>query len=469
MVAALVAVMILVTGIFSYVKRENDAPGIVSPQTSESTVEGGYAVSASPGDTGTADPDTVTVEVGEDLNGTVNPDEDESGVVIADSNDVITDDAGEGSEDINGIGDINETDTDGTGDVDVEVTTSEPTDVESLLASMTLHEKVCQMIISSTFTLTGERKLTTAGASVQNALAQYPVGGIIFDSSNFISTVQTMTMISTTQSYSDIPLIVTLDEEGGRVARLMSTLGTTRIGPMLQYKDLGQEAAIINASIIASDIRSYGFNLDLAPVADVWSNPQNTVIGDRAYSDDFSQAADLVSGAVLGFHSQGVACTLKHFPGHGDSSADSHYGAVYIYKSMDDIRREELLPFAAGINAGADCVMIGHLIISDLGDEPALFNRSLVTGVLRNELGFRGIIMTDSLQMKALTDYYGVSETAVRAVQAGCDILLMPSDLPTTVSALETAVANGTISEARIDESVRRILNLKYRYGILRF
>ena len=339
--------------------------------------------------------------------------------------------------------------------------------VDDYVASMTLHEKVCQMIIATPASLTGEFKPKSAGFLMQNALTAYPVGGLIFDTGNISDADQIKKYLSDAQSYSQIPLFLTLDEEGGRVSRLQSTVGTTPIGPMFYYHELGTDVAYMNASFIAYDIKSYGFNLDLAPVADVWSNPENTVIGDRAYSTDYREASELVSAAVNGFHSQGVPCCLKHFPGHGDSSEDSHYGAVYVYKSLADIKAEECIPFKTGIDAGADCVMMGHLIVSELGDDPALFSKTLIQDVLRDELGFDGVVMTDSLQMKAMTDHYGVSDIAVRSVNAGCDILLMPSDVPFTVKAIEDAVAAGAIAESRIDESVRRIILLKMKYGII--
>ena len=336
-------------------------------------------------------------------------------------------------------------------------------DIDTIIASMTLHEKICQMIIVTPSVLTGQAKVTSAD-SMYTVLQDYPVGGMIFDKSNIINSAQLSGMISGAQSCMTIPMIMTLDEEGGRVTRLMGTVGTTQIGPMYSYHELGPETAAFNAMTIGNDIRRFGFNMDLAPVADVWSNPANTVIGDRAYSTDFDEAATLVSAAVSGFHMSGVACCIKHFPGHGDTSADSHYGSVYVYKTLDEIRANEFKPFISGIGAGADAVMVGHLIVADQGNVPALFSYPLLTGVLRNELGFNGVIMSDSLQMKAMTDYYGAGDIPVMAVAAGCDVLLMPTDLEITVSSLENAVLSGVISEERINQSVRRILILKKKY-----
>lgn len=339
-----------------------------------------------------------------------------------------------------------------------------PDPAEELLAGMTLREKICQMFVVYPSAITGVSKVTSAGDTTKQALEDWPVGGLLYDRSNMVSQEQVRAMLVNTQSYSKIPLILTCDEEGGRVNRLMDTIGTTKIGPMLDYKDQGTEKAAENARTIASDLVSCGFNMDLAPVADVWSNPANKVIGDRAYSDSFQQAADLVTAAVEGFHQGGTACTLKHFPGHGDTSADSHYGSVYVHKSLEELRQAELLPFQAGIEAGADAVMMGHLILDQIDDQPALFSYKLVTELLREEMGFTGVVITDSLQMQAMTDHYSSGEIVVGAVKAGVDILLCPRSLEDGVHALTEAVENGEISKERIDESVLRILRLKQRF-----
>ena len=343
-----------------------------------------------------------------------------------------------------------------------------PDPAERLLAEMTLHEKVCQLFVVQPADLVpGFGRVTAAGEATRRALERYPVAGLLYDASNLETIDQTRTMLANVQSYSQIPLILTCDEEGGRVNRLMHTIGTTYVGPMLDYKDQGPDKAADNARTIAADLRGCGFNMDLAPVADVWSNRANTVIGDRAYSDDFDQAAQLVSAAVGGFHEGGVACTLKHFPGHGDTSADSHYGSVYVYKTLDELRGAELVPFRAGIEAGADAVMLGHLIMAGIDEQPALFSHAVVTGLLREELGFDGVVITDGLEMRAMTDHYGSGEIAVAAIQAGVDLLLCPQDLDEAVGALTQAVEDGTITQQRLDESVLRVLRLKLERGIL--
>lgn len=337
---------------------------------------------------------------------------------------------------------------------------------EEILSGMTLHEKVCQLFIVYPEAITGVSRVTAAGETTRKALEEYPVGGFLYDRKNMVSKEQLTDMLTTVQTYSEIPLILTCDEEGGRVNRLMSTVGTTWVGPMLDYKDQGTDVAFENARTIAADLVSCGFNTDLAPVADVWSNPENTVIGDRAYSDDFQQAAELVAAAVDGFHDGGVATAIKHFPGHGDTSADSHEGAVYVERTLEELRQEELVPFQAGIDAGTDMVMVGHLIVSDVDDQPAPFSYAIVTELLREEMGFDGVVITDGLQMKAMTDAYSSAEIALKAVKAGVDLLLCPEDLHSAVAALEGAVEDGTLPAERLDESVLRILTLKLERGL---
>ena len=344
---------------------------------------------------------------------------------------------------------------------------SEDALVDEMINQMDLHQKIYQMFIVFVDSLTGVTNTTVAGDITKNALKEYPVGGLLFQKENLTSEEQVINMIQGMQSYSNIPLFIASDEEGGRVARVMETLHPYSLDAMLTYKDMGKDKAYENATLIAESIKKYGFNTAFAPVADVWSNPENTVIGDRAYSDDFEQASELVSTAVQGFKDKGMICSLKHFPGHGDTKVDSHYGAAYVSKTLEQLRKEEFLPFKAGIDAGADMVMIGHLIVPDIDEVPATFSRKIVTDILKKELNFEGIVISDALNMQAISDYYDSSSAAVHAVKAGVDILLCPLDLDESVTALVNAVQSGEILEERIDESVRKILKLKLQKGII--
>lgn len=340
--------------------------------------------------------------------------------------------------------------------------------VDETLAGMTLHEKVCQMMFVTPEELTGEDGVTVAGDATRQALENYPVGGIVYFAKNLESQDQVKEMIDNSQKYSSIGLFVATDEEGGVVNRLMDTVGTTYIGSMYYYKDDGDETAYENAYTIANDMSALGFNLDFAPVADVWSNPDNTVIGERAYSDDYAQAAELVGNAVKGFNDGGVMCTLKHFPGHGDTAEDSHYSSAYVHRTKEEIMADEMQPFRSGIEAGAEFVMVGHLIVPDIDEVPATLSYKIATGILREELKFEGVAITDSFEMESIADNYSVDDAVVMSVKAGMDMILQPKDMASAVNSIEQAVADGELSEDRIDESVRRILTLKESRGLLK-
>lgn len=337
---------------------------------------------------------------------------------------------------------------------------------EELLSGMTLREKLCQLMIVRPETLTGESPVTAAGETTRLALESYPVGGLIYSVDNLVTQEQTREMITNTQSYSEIPLFISADEEGGNVGRLMYKLGTTWVNDMYSYKDMGEDTAYANAYTIGSDMVSCLFNTDFAPVADVWTNPENTVIGDRAYSDDFNQASELVAAAVRGFTDAGVVCCVKHFPGHGDTSTDTHEGAAVVDKSLDELRAGELLPFESGIEVGVDMVMVGHITVTAVDDEPATISKAVITDLLREELGWDGVVITDSLDMGALAGYDN-GEVCVKFLEAGGDILLGVPDIEAALTALETAVTDGRLTEQRIDESVQRVLELKIAHGII--
>ena len=349
---------------------------------------------------------------------------------------------------------------------------NEGDDISRLMADMSLHEKICQLFVVTPEGLTGYDLVTESGMATLDALKAYPVGGLIYFAQNLEDTEQTKTMLAATAdsntTVSDIPMFFAVDEEGGIVARCAEKLGTTEFKPMYNYREKGADTAYKNAYTIASDIAELGFNLDFAPVADTWSNPDNTVIGTRAYSDDFEQTAELVASAVKGFKDGGVVCSLKHFPGHGDTAEDSHDGMACSYKTIDELENAEYLAFESGIAAGADMVMIGHITMVNIDDQPASLSKTIITDELRGKLGFDGVVVTDALAMGALANYYSSDEIAVAVLKAGGDLLLMPEDLDSAVKGIEKAVKKGDITEKRIDESLERVLRLKKERGILK-
>lgn len=337
---------------------------------------------------------------------------------------------------------------------------------QTLLDGMTTQEKICQLLIVHPEALTGGSTVTGMTDELAAALRAYPVGGVLLSAGNMTSGEQLAALTAALSNGRKTAPLISVDEEGGRVARLMNTVGTTKLGSMYSYRAQGTQGAHDNAQTIARDIAAYGFNTDFAPVADVWTNKRSNAIGDRAYSDDYDEAAELVAAAVKGFHDGGVICCLKHFPGHGSTKTDSHDGAATVDKTLPQLRQEDLKPFVSGIAAGADMVMVGHLTVPTMDDAPASVSRKIVTNLLRYDLGFRGVIVTDGLQMQALAQYTD-GEKAVLALAAGNDMLLEISDVPGTVAAIEKALADGTLSRAALDESVLRILQLKLAHGIV--
>ncbi len=342
---------------------------------------------------------------------------------------------------------------------------------EELLADMTLWEQVCQLFIVTPELLTGVSVATQAGETTRQALEEYPVGGIVYFAANILSRDQISAMILNSQSYSKIALFIAVDEEGGTVARIgnNSEMGTTSFPSMKTIGDTGDtQNAYEVGYTIGSEISELGFNLDFAPVADVDSNPDNPVIGDRAFSSDASVASAMVAAAVQGFHDGGILCTLKHFPGHGDTSTDSHEGYTELTKTLTELSETEFVPFEGGISAGADFVMVGHISVPQVtgNDLPATLSATMIS-ILRDDLGFDGLIITDSMQMEAITDRYTSGEAAVMAIQAGVDMILMPENLEEAVRGVYEAVLSGEITQERLEESVLRILETKIRVGII--
>ena len=337
---------------------------------------------------------------------------------------------------------------------------------QTLLDGMTTREKICQLLIVHPEVLTDGGTVTAMTDELSAAMRDYPVGGFLLSAGNMTSGEQLAALTAALSSASATAPLVTVDEEGGRVARLMNTVGTTKLNSMYSYRSLGTQGAYDNAQTLAHDIAAYGFNTDFAPVADVWTNKRSSAIGDRAYSDNYDEAAALVAAAVKGFHDGGVICCLKHFPGHGSTAADSHKGAATVDKTLPQLRQEDLKPFVSGIAAGADMVMVGHLTVPTMDDVPASLSHKIVTNLLRYDLGFRGVIVTDGLQMQALAQYTD-GEKAVLALAAGNDMLLEISDVPGAVAAVEQGLADGTLTQAALDQSVLRVLQLKLAHGIV--
>lgn len=343
--------------------------------------------------------------------------------------------------------------------------------VEEMLAAMPLEDKVAQLFFVTPDALTGVSDVTRAGDTTQSAFDRRPVGGIVLFENNISgpdqlsSFTEGITQISMDRA-GVIPFIA-VDEEGGTVLRIAKNgnFGLNETGRMADVGATGNPAeANAVGSYIGSYLADYGINVDFAPTADVLTNPENTVVRDRAFGSDGDAVAGMVAECVRGLTGYGVSATLKHFPGHGSTTGDSHKGAAVSYRTMDELRETDLKPFAAGIEAGAEFVMAGHISFPNVDtgeDVPATISRYFLTDILRSEMGFEGIILTDALNMQAITDYYSSGDAAIKAINAGVDMILMPASFGDAYSAVQSAAQDGRITEERIDESVRRILRVK--------
>ena len=338
--------------------------------------------------------------------------------------------------------------------------------VESCVANMSLEDKVAGLFIVTPEQLTGVTKAVQAGSGTEEALKKYPVGGLVYFAQNIQSAEQLKEMLSKTAGYATYPLFLGVDEEGGSVARVADQLKLANVGPMADIGAGGDASAAYTAGqTIGTYLGEYGFNLDFAPIADVLTNPDNKVIGDRAFGSDPAVVSQMVASAVQGLQDTGISACIKHFPGHGNTSGDSHEGSVKTDRTLEEMQAAEFLPFQAGIDAGTAMVMVGHISAPGLTDgdaEPASMNEKIITDILRKQLGYNGIVITDAMNMSAISEYYAADEAAIKALKAGADMILMPEDFVKAYEGVVAAVKDGTIDENRINDSLKRVYRVKY-------
>ncbi|NUR84235.1 MAG: beta-hexosaminidase, partial [Nonomuraea sp.] len=347
----------------------------------------------------------------------------------------------------------------------------EADEVRRVLAKLSLEEKVGQLFMPVLYgttadSVSGENQARYGAQTPAKVIAKYHLGGVILFPENVRSVPQVVQLTNGVQrAAGDVPLIVATDQENGLVSRMSALM--TKFPGNADIKGTAEARAVAKAT--GEELRALGVNLDFAPVSDVNVNPNNPVIGRRAYGDDPQDVARMVAAAVKGFADSGVAATAKHFPGHGDTATDSHTGLPVIRHTKAQWERIDAPPFKAAIDAGVDAVMSAHIVFPKLdpSGDPATLSRPLLTGLLRGKLGFKGVISTDALNMAGVRKKYGDGEVAVRAVLAGADLLLMPNDLPKAYNAVIAAVKSGRISAKQLDDAVTRLLTLKKNRGFL--
>ena len=342
--------------------------------------------------------------------------------------------------------------------------------IDRVLDSMTLEEKVNQLFMITPEALTGVGTVIQAGDGTREALAEHPVGGLIYFAQNLKDPDQTRTMLENTQEYasarSGFPIFLSVDEEGGQVARVGSnpSFGVPEIGNMSEVGAGGDtQEAYETGSTIGAYLKDLGFNMDAAPDADVLTNPANEVVKYRSFGSDPELVSRMAAAELKGLNDQGIIGMYKHFPGHGGTTADSHEGYVYVEENLEELKSGALVPFQDGADNGLRVIMVSHIACPEVtgNNTPATLSRELVTDLLRKDMGFDGLVITDALNMGAITEQYSSGEAAVAALNAGVDMLLMPADFQAAYDGVMAALENGELTEKRIDDSVKRILEIK--------
>ena len=357
-------------------------------------------------------------------------------------------------------------------------TTEAPTEPDPLvlqLEAMTLEEKVGQLFMVTPGTLglpqikapmeaLSQEQLTQMENAIREIFAKYPVGGIVQFAADLYSPEQITAYNALLQRAAEIPLFLGIDEEGGTVARLANHSAFD----LPQYQSAGAvgasgnpEDALKMGQTIGAYLGEYGFNMDFAPVADVNTNPNNPVIGNRAFSSHCNVAGQMAKAMAEGLEEQGIVPVFKHFPGHGDTAQDSHEEVAYSHKTLEELQACEFIPFS-GLTEN-QCVMVGHIALPEVTGNmtPATLSSEIVTGLLREKLGFRGLILTDSMVMEAITDNYSSAEASLLALEAGCQIILQPADFPSAFDGIVEAVEAGTFPEEQLNAVVLQILRFK--------
>ena len=352
-------------------------------------------------------------------------------------------------------------------------------EIEAQLKNMTLKEKIGQMfyvrlesldttIHWKTYADLQENPMHDLNKTIRDVNAKYPIGGLILYAWNIKDKPQLAKLISDIRALNGKPLLC-IDEEGGRIARIAKNenFDVEVIGPMADIGKTGDPKNAYHAgNVIGTYLTKYGFDIDFAPVADVNTNPDNIIIGDRAFSDKPEVAAPMVVSYLQGLKDAGVTGCVKHFPGHGDTKTDTHFGYASTQKTWAEMLQCEMVTFKAGIDWGCQLIMTAHIGTPNVtgSDIPATMSSVILQDKLRGELGYQNIIITDGMEMGAITTQYTSEEAAVNSIKAGVDIVLGPKNFVPAFEAVLKAVEEGTITEERINQSVRRILKMKKQH-----
>ena len=339
-----------------------------------------------------------------------------------------------------------------------EIMREEKEPIDDKINSMTLDEKIGQMIITG---FNGSEY----NDDMDRLINEYKVGGVILFARNIEDSNQMIDLTRALQeNNNNLPLFISIDEEGGRVSRLPDDVekfpSAFTIGLIND-----QQTAYENGKEIGYTLKRLGINLDYAPVLDIYSNENNTVIGDRAFSTEESIVSTMGIAKMEGIEDSDIIPVVKHFPGHGDTEVDSHYGLPIVYKTLEELRSFEFIPFVKAIESGCDVIMVSHIILNEVDSiNPASLSKIVISDLLRKDMGFDKVVITDDMSMGAITSIMSIEEACIKSIEAGCDILLLGNayeEIEQVINSIKLKLYNGEISEEQINKSVKRILELK--------
>ena len=335
---------------------------------------------------------------------------------------------------------------------------------QTQLENMSLAEKAGQVVICGL-------KGYEIDSDITSLIQDSKVGGVILFAKNIKDSTQLATITNSIKNLSnpEIPPIIAIDEEGGMVSRMPYDIESMPSAYSIAQTG-NTDLCYQSGEIIGKQLNALGLSTGFSPVLDIWSNPDNMIISSRAYGTTPEDVSTYATQAMLGLKSQEVIPVGKHFPGHGDTLDDSHYSLPVITKTKSELESYEFIPFKTAIDNGIPAIMVGHLLCTDIDSTyPASLSKTMVTGILKTELGFNGVVFTDDLTMDAIDNQYSVEDAGVMALNAGCDMLLVCHGYDNATNAINniiSAVKNGTLSESRLNDAVYRILKLKSEYGI---
>ena len=345
-----------------------------------------------------------------------------------------------------------------------EIMREEKEPIDDKINSMTLDEKIGQMIITG---FNGSEY----NDDMDRLINEYKVGGVILFARNIEDSNQMIDLTRALQeNNNNLPLFISIDEEGGRVSRLPDDVekfpSAFTIGLIND-----QQTAYENGKEIGYTLKRLGINLDYAPVLDIYSNENNTVIGDRAFSTEESIVSTMGIATMEGIEDSDIIPVVKHFPGHGDTEVDSHYGLPIVYKTLEELRNFEFIPFVKAIKNGCDVIMVSHIILNEIdSSNPASLSKIVINDILRRDMKFDKVVITDDMSMGAITSIMSIEEACIKSIEAGCDILLLGNayeEIEQVINSIKLKLYNGEISEEQINKSVKRILELKKKYNMM--